>query len=100
MGDKELKLLIDTLWKTTFVLDDGRRLKTIPIEWNKLTLKQQSTAISELRRLIIKELKTLPTASRLHLEFSDIPPELRAILVDIGGEANPDFTWGIVETAS
>jgi hypothetical protein len=92
----ELKQLVNLLWQTTLVLNDGTRLKTIAIDWKRLTSEQRSIVIAEVRRLAIRELKSQRARAKVHLEFSSIPKELRQMLVDLAGEDNPDFSWSVM----
>ena len=93
MDAKDLEELVEMLWQTTLIVDDRIRVKTLPSPWKDLQPTQQSQVIAQLRRLVIAELKK-PSDKGLRLEFESIPKKLREMLVDIGGEDNPDFTWG------
>jgi len=100
MQASEIKTLIRDLWRTTFRLDDGTHLKTIPFAWGEFSATNQDIAISELRQLCISELKKAGLRYRLHLEFSEMPRTLEDMLTDLAGEDNPDFTWGKIPPSS
>jgi hypothetical protein len=93
MEAKDLEKLVEMLWRTTLVVDDRIRVKTLAIPWKTLSSKQQSQVVEQLKRLLIAELKK-PSDKALRLEFESIPKKLREMLVDIAGEDNPDLTWG------
>lgn len=92
--NKELRELVDLLWRTTLVVDGNLRVKTLAIPWKELAAEQQKEVIEHLRRLTVAELKNLPSGMRLRLEFESIPKRLRQMLVDVAGDDNPEFQWG------
>jgi hypothetical protein len=96
MDVKELNALVDMLWNTTIVVDGTIRVKTLAISWNELSAPEQAAVIERLRQLLTAELKRLPENATLRLEFESIPKKLRAMLVDLAGEDNPDVTWGLI----
>jgi hypothetical protein len=95
MSEEELRGLMRAMWRVTFVLDDQTRLKTIPVNWADYPRSDRAVLIDELRRLCTRDLKRY-SPTRFRLEFHGLPSQLLAMLAEIGGQDNADFTWGLI----
>jgi hypothetical protein len=93
MTDAELKQYLEYILGTTFLLDDGTRLKTVYIPWKDLTPSQCLLTLNAIKKVVITELKELKTATRLRLEFNEIPDELDEMLANISGRESKELEW-------
>jgi len=93
MNNDELQSYLSQVLTTTFILDDGTRLKPIYIQWKDLSPEQTQVALAAIKRVVTEELKNLSAGSRLRLEFNEIPDELDEMLAGIAGRDNKEFEW-------
>jgi hypothetical protein len=84
------------MWAVTLIIDGQTRLKTLPLKWSDYDRTERSILIDELRQLCITELKKRSSSFSVRLEFSEVPRQLEDMLIDLGGDENPEFTWGTI----
>jgi hypothetical protein len=93
IADTDLQKYLEIMLSTTFILDDGTRVKAIFINWNDFTSSQVALVLDKIRDTCIQELKELGERSTLLLEFNEIPRELDEMLTNLVGADNPDIRW-------
>lgn len=94
--DAEVQSFLDQILATTFVLNDGTRVKPIYIPWDELTPRQRAMALEAVKEAAIAEIRR-PGRKRIRFEFDQIPDDLDRMLADLAGRDNPDFEWVEVE---
>jgi hypothetical protein len=92
---REFRRMLVELLATTLVLNDGRRVKVLPLEWSGLRGTHRRVALASIREAAQAELRQHPGA-RVHFEFSDVPDELRVLMAELT-EAHPQLSYARVE---
>lgn len=90
--DRELQRYLKNMLGTTLLLDDGTRVKPVYIEWDALSDRQRQMALTAVKSAAIAEIR-LHRDSPIRFEFNAMPDDLKALMVDLVGEDNPDFVY-------
>lgn len=92
MAEEELMAYLEAILSVTLVLEDGRRLKHLPIPWERLEEGQRARVVARLREKLVEEVKR-GVGKGWRLEFNAIPVELEQMLVEVFGWGNPAVEW-------